>query len=374
MRTLEDLDHFDRSTGADEPNPSKSGRDFGWITAANNPKPILNGNWLIKGFRPRRGLGTTYGRPGGGKSVLETDISLHISEGLRWRGLKTTQAAVTYVASEAGRMGVNRVLAWCKHHRRPWPQAFRMSPLTLDLRSTTDDVRALARDIKANQSNCGLIDIDTLARNMAGGNENSSEDMGAFVNNMALLESLTGAFVNLVHHSGKDEAKGSRGHSSLLGALDFEGEVKRAQGKPGTMRVTKLRDGQDGAEFGFDILGVELGLDEDNEPVSAPVAVEIGLDEALSEIMREPQGKNQVIIATAFEQYVCDHGRDPPTGTGFPEPGKVKAVNYAEFQDFAAGKMRHGEAKYRTRAVKEAVDAMIDNRFFCQNGGMLWRL
>ena len=50
---------------------------------------------------------------------------------------------------------------------------------------------------------------------------------------------MTGAAVLLVHHSGKDEAKGMRGHSALLGALDAELAI---EGPPGGQRI--LRTGK----------------------------------------------------------------------------------------------------------------------------------
>jgi RecA-family ATPase len=70
-----------------------------------------------------------------------------------------------------------------------------------------------------------LVVIDTLARAMAGGNENASEDMGAFVRNVDRVRSATSAHTMIVHHSGKNKAAGARGHSSLRAATDTEIEI-----------------------------------------------------------------------------------------------------------------------------------------------------
>ena len=67
-----------------------------------------------------------------------------------------------------------------------------------------------------------IVVIDTLNRVMPGGDENSSEDMGAVIAAAKLIEREFDCVVLFVHHSGKDEAKGSRGHSSLKGATDAE--------------------------------------------------------------------------------------------------------------------------------------------------------
>ncbi len=50
--------------------------------------------------------------------------------------------------------------------------------------------------------------------------------MGALVRCMDLIRQETGACVLFVHHSGKDAAKGARGHSLLRAAIDTEIEVK----------------------------------------------------------------------------------------------------------------------------------------------------
>ena len=74
-----------------------------------------------------------------------------------------------------------------------------------------------------------LVVIDTLARALAGGNENAPEDMGALIGNAKRIQEATGAAVLFVHHSGKDTSRGSRGHSSLKGAADLEIEVTRTR-------------------------------------------------------------------------------------------------------------------------------------------------
>ena len=346
---------------------------FQWSTHNRNPGPLLQANWLVKNFIPANGLGVLFGRSGCGKSSVILDICMHIATGTRWRGLKVQQCGVTYIASEAGRMGVNRVYAWLSHHRMPWPKDFRLSPITLDLRSNDDDVKRLIADIRKYQPRCHLIGIDTLNKNFGGGNENAAEDMSSFIRHCDMLAKQTGAFVLTVHHSGKDEGRGSRGHSSLLGALDFEAEVKREQRQSGILTVTKLRDGSDGEEYGFDIVSQKLGLDEDDGPVTAPVAISADVQTAKTRSDRLPKGTNQKKVFEAFTQFVLDRGQPNRAGTGFPGIATVSVVNDEEFRKFAAGKMGK-DPKGAAKAVREALDAMESRRMFCRNEGSLWKL
>ena len=112
--------------------------------------------------------------------------------------------------------------------------------------------------------------VDTFAQVTAGGDENSAKDIGRALEHCAGLHRATGATVLLVHHSGKDESKGARGHSSLKAAADAELEVVRAD-QQRSLCVTKMKGGRDGAEYGFRLTDVVVGLDDDGEAIESCV-------------------------------------------------------------------------------------------------------
>jgi hypothetical protein len=68
--------------------------------------------------------------------------------------------------------------------------------------------------------------------------------------------------VILIHHSGKDASKGARGWSGLRAAAEFEMEVARCDDDRVAI-LSKLKDGEDGLEFGFKLKQVPLGVVED---------------------------------------------------------------------------------------------------------------
>lgn len=356
-----------------EPASNDTSR-FQWLTASTGLTPVLNGNWLIKHVLPAEGLGVIFGRPGSGKTFSVMDIAMHVAAGIKWRGKKVRKAAVSYVSPEAGRLGVNRVIGWSRHHGIAWPVGFRLSPAAINLCSSAEDAELLIADIKQNQPGCRLVVIDTLNRAMAGGDENSGEDMGRFVALCDHIAKQLRAFVLVVHHSGKDAAKGSRGHSSLLGAVSLELEVTKEQGQPGTIKVTKMRDGEDGAEYGFNIDSVPLGVDEDGEEVTTGISIEADPEEARAVKEAQPKGKNQHAIADAFNQYADDHGKPNPAGTGFAEPGRVRAVSTDAFVEFAAGKMVGGKAHEKRKSAREAIEGLVNKGYFSVNGGLIWRV
>ena len=73
---------------------------------------------------------------------------------------------------------------------------------------------------------------DNLSNTIAGGDENTAKDMTIVRGNMTKLSQKTGAFVLMLAHSGKIEAAGIRGSSSLGGMADaiLAGGERRCDG------------------------------------------------------------------------------------------------------------------------------------------------
>ena len=104
---------------------------------------------------------------------------------------------------------------------------------------------------------------------MAGGDENSGKDIGAAVKVMDKIREETGAHVCLIHHCGKDEARGARGHSSLRAAIDTEIEITRPEGSIiSTVRATKQRDLQAGDAMPFSLKVITIGMNRRGKPIT----------------------------------------------------------------------------------------------------------
>ena len=145
--------------------------------------------------------------------------------------------------------------------------ALHVLPAGIDLCSNSDDAAALIEAI-SHLGEFELIVIDTLSRAMAGGNENSPDDMGAFIKNCDTIREETGAHVLIVHHSGKNQEMGARGHSALKAAVDTEIEIKNKD-EVITAKVTKQRDGKTNQEFHFALKVMDLGEDEDGDKITS---------------------------------------------------------------------------------------------------------
>lgn len=180
--------------------------------------------WLIPGVIQRGGLTVTYGAPKSYKTFVVLDRALHLANGQTWRNIEVVRSRILYVVAE-GAPGVGpRAWAWCKRHDGTlngidWitvaPNLFD-ERLGADTYILADIIRELAAD---------HVIFDTFARSTAGADENSGRDMGVIVDHLGWLMERTGCGIELVHHTGKDAARGMRGHSSLQGAVDTSIEV-----------------------------------------------------------------------------------------------------------------------------------------------------
>lgn len=203
---------------------------------------------IVEDVLTQGGLSVMYGESNSGKSFMAIDLSAAVARGTDWLGKRTVQGGVLYVAGEGAESVKLRLVAYKQHHqlaRGYLPIA--VVPVAINMLDSNADAMRVARAAEEAAVRMGcpirLIVIDTLARAMGSGNENSPEDMGAVVKHADLIREKTRAAVMFIHHSGKDQSKGSRGHSSLKAATDTEIEVTGDQETHlHTAEITKQRD------------------------------------------------------------------------------------------------------------------------------------
>lgn len=227
--------------------------------------------WLVKGVLPRAGLAVVYGDSGSGKTFVVLDICGAIVRGVPWRGHKVTAGTVAYVCAEGSEFFSRRLRAYAEHHKADLSNLYVCADAPNFLNDNDHKLIARAvRDIAPT-----MIVIDTLARAMPGGAENSSEDMGRVIARCQWLHAKTGATVLLVHHSGKDAARGARGWSGLRAAADAELVVVRdKENNSRAVEIGKQKDNPDGQQYPFALASVMLGYDDDGDPVTSCVIVE----------------------------------------------------------------------------------------------------
>jgi len=280
---------------------------------------IIDADYIIKSLFGRGQLIVVYGDWGQGKSTVVVDLLAHAAAGMRYRDhrVRVEPGLYMYVAAESARSAKLHFLAWREENLSESREV--RIPLAIIERSpdllNRVDVEALIETLQKICRETGLplmaVAFDTLARATPGSKEDA-EDFGEVVGAADRIIHETGAAVLLVHHSGKDFTKGTRGHSSLSGAADVILSVA-----DGVLTVEKSRDGPAGAKFPFQLVPVEIGLDGDGDPVMTTVIRHVEGDTASRKSARILSGVAKIALQ-ALQEAIGDHGDTLPGSSTIP--------------------------------------------------------
>ncbi len=237
-----------------------------------NIRPRLKSNYLVKGLLDKEAMSVVFGDSNSGKTFFALDLCFQVALGQEWQNMKVRQGGVVYIAAEGG-MSFSRRIEAIRISRQLDPNEklpFALVPCPIDLASEMSDVQELVDLISKVTVDIGisvdLLVVDTLSRAMAGGNENASEDMGAFIRNVDAIRERTKSHVMIIHHTGKDQSRGARGHSSLRAAADTEILIKESRATIQKQRDMDIRD-----PIGFHLRPISVGADEDGHAVTSCV-------------------------------------------------------------------------------------------------------
>ncbi len=218
------------------------------------------------------GFSVVYGSSNVGKSFWVLDLATHIASKKKYRDtIAVDGGAVIYVTLEGQASFDNRIAALKSSGKLTRPGSLYVVKVPIDLLNGVDAARLIEaiKDIHWIEP-VQLVVVDTLSRAMAGGEENGTVDMMTVVKSVDRIREETGTHVMLVHHCGKDEAKGARGSTCLRAAIDTEIEISRAEGADQRIvRVKKQRDLEIVPPMAFTLETVHLGKNGRGKPVTS---------------------------------------------------------------------------------------------------------
>jgi hypothetical protein len=306
-------------------------------------EPAIETDPLIRGLIQRQTLILTYGASGSTKTVHTLDRDLCLAAGAAYYGLESAGGIVLYIPTEGRNSVRNRVAAYRSQRFEPGVDVLlAILPAAIDLLDP-DTPGALVDYMKRlsdeHQQPAVKLTIDTLSRSIPGGDENSAEDMTQLIRHVDQIREGAECAVELVHHAGKDQARGARGHSALRAAVDTEIEVTSKDGYC-VASVSKQRDLETGAEFAYRLETIEIGRDRYDHPITTviprwiedhkpePASVKLGeqsrrmlwlLREATESVgelppqsvTRQPQPPSmgqRVVHKSALREFVRDRG------------------------------------------------------------------
>jgi RecA-family ATPase len=177
--------------------------------------------WLVDSMIPAAAMTTLFGPPGAAKSFLALDVACSIATGHSFHGSSTKPGKVLYCLGEGIRSLRYRIESWCLAH--PTADVSLLEENLVVIAKTPHllepyDASALLNTV-SDMGEVSLLIIDTLARALVGGDENSAQDVGLAINVCDRVRDTTGAATLLVHHTSAEGSK-TRGSTALPGASD----------------------------------------------------------------------------------------------------------------------------------------------------------
>ena len=321
-------------------------RESAPVRAADDIADADEVDWDVRGLIQRGTVVLVTAKPKVGKSFLTSDLTLALaSDNPEWMGLKTVPGKHVLYLNAEGAMS-QRLAAYKKRHGK-LPKKFFTMPLKVKL--DTIGMAALVQQIKGHEDDHGRVDvlvIDPLARAIPG-SEVSDRDMAAFIDS---AESLTGGgtrTVIVVHHLGKDESAGPRGHSSLSGAVTAEIRLT-LDPKTGVRHISVpfCREAEEWAGGRFRLAPVPLGKDRFGETIHSAVVERVG---GAAQDSLPKMGKNQKAVYAVLQALSAEIGEQDDAG--------LVRVPLAVLIDRAGSELGI-EPKRRVERIKAALTAL----------------
>jgi hypothetical protein len=177
--------------------------------------------WIVEGFIPARDLCFLYGPSEAGKSFVALDLAQHVAAGIPWFGSTVQAGAVLYMLGEGVGHLAPRLAAWDAAYpqHKIAPGRFRVATRAPRLLEPAD-VEQVIGLLQGMDPRPVLLVVDTLARALLGGEENSARDVGLAIEALDHVRRETGAAVLVLHHTGKDRTAGERGSSAIRAAAE----------------------------------------------------------------------------------------------------------------------------------------------------------
>jgi len=329
---------------------------------------------FVQGTLTKGAMSVVYGESNCGKTFFMSDLAFHIVQGKEWNGKRVDKGNVLYVCME-GAFGLkNRITAYRKEYGVDL-NGFLIMPCPVDFTAEQDgdikELLALLEQAKNALGEISLIVIDTLARAVAGGDENSGQDMGTLVRKSDVIRSYTGAHICFIHHSGKDKAKGARGHSSLRAAVDTEIEISRMEGADySSVKVAKQRDMERGEDSQFKLKMIELGKNRHGEAITSCVVEPYDLKNDMVERIEKKikSGKTK----TAFDALI-ECVDDKGAIKNNPDLPRVKVVMEDDFKEYLTkrGILSDNPNSAKTQYNRIRID-LIENDLLIFRDGYMW--
>lgn len=271
---------------------------FEHLYAGEEIKNLPPTEWILRGRLVKRGQTALYSAPGVGKSFVGIDMGLAACLGESWWGENfPANCRVLYIAAERYSEVRDRLEAACKKRGVAIPANFYLyaRPHALQIIDQGKVLAALAAEVRPD-----VIIFDTFAKMTLGKKENESNESGPIVEQFGQVVAAGGPQCGglIIHHAGKDESKGLRGSTALLGALDGVWKLDKQEGGGLTLSVEKLNAAEAPLPAYFRIEGVDM---PDPQEPGALRSVGVLTSQGYAQVADGVEGKVLALLCDGYE-------------------------------------------------------------------------
>jgi hypothetical protein len=248
--------------------------------------PNINRKWLVKKFLLETGAGLISGQWGSAKTFIAIDLAASVMMGTQFAGRAVKRkGGVLFIAAEGAAEIPIRLHGVVETkfptHKGKLPFAWAEQCPSLMEKDAVKKLELIAKQaadrmLAEFDVPLVLIIIDTMSAAANFKDENASSEGQQAMNVLSELSRRTGALVLACDHFGKAADTGTRGTSAkeasadvviaCLGDKDLAGNVANKR-----IAIRKLRSGATGEETAFTLRVVDMGVDEDGEPITTCV-------------------------------------------------------------------------------------------------------
>jgi hypothetical protein len=291
-------------------------------------------SWLIKNLLPATGVAILSGQWGAFKTTIILEMAVAVMGlGLfadRYRIKRT--GAVLYFAPEGAGTLKSRLTAIAHERGAPesLPFAWRSDCPLLTGRTVANEIMHLVNEAAAHFRTSHnvpvtmiVIDTYTAAAGLSGSDDDNSRAIAAKVYKaLRSVADRSGALVVIIDHMGKVIEAGTTGSSGKEGAADtvlsaladreLNGAISNCR-----LAARKQRDGLSGFEIPFIPETLELGLDEDGDPMTA-IILEWGKQQQGGTGHRRRKSKSTQLLCRLLVEVIAQKGFEYA-----PRPGET---------------------------------------------------
>jgi len=254
--------------------------------------------WLLHRILEAKVVAVLAGPRASFKSFIALDWAMRVA-------LDETPVAI--LSGEGGGLG-RRVKAWMQtfgggRNLRELPVLALERPLNLN---REEEMSLLVQAVDAAGIRPALVVIDTLSKFSAGMDENSNQEVAAYLSQVSrYLRERYEATVLIVAHSGHGDADRPRGASALMANPDAEYIVKRATQPPTHVEVTRQRFKDTGElpNLAYEAEVIDLGAaDRYGERLTSLIMREAAASAERPITAQLPQGKAKRTLLLALRE------------------------------------------------------------------------